>query len=133
MANPGGYQPNWFGGVSQNQPQIQNGQVNQQTPQPMNFGMFEQNVNPLIIVPVQSEAAANNYIVARGVTAFLINYQERVFWTKRQTDDGLGYSMVKHYFRVENEKPHIESSSDEIKALREELNSLRKEFEDFIK
>lgn len=94
--------------------------------------------SPLVIANVQSEEAVNNYIVSRGVTAFLINYNEGVFWTKRQNDNGLGYETVKHYFHTEEQATprKIQNggvSPEEFARLRDELDSLRKEFNEFIK
>lgn len=95
----------------------------------------------LVIVPVQSEAVVDNYIVAPGVTAFLINYAKGVFWTKRQTQDGLGFDTIRHTFKVDDasvpqnqngiEAPPIDQS--EFIKLRDEVLKLRHEFDDFMK
>ena len=100
----------------------------------------QMNESYLFIAPVQSEEAVNNYPVARGVTAILINYSQGVFWKKRQTNDGLGYETVKHFFFTEEEFERLkvknvqrENSTNEIDSLKADLAKLRKEFEDFIK
>ena len=154
MAN-NGYQSTWMGGIPSNQPQpLQPLQMqtqtqsqaaspqNQQWPNPwLNSQPQVQPAspdNPLIIIPVQSDAVVDNYIIPRGYTAFFINYANGVFWKKRQTDDGLGYDTVKHYFFTEEQFRQIQNgaanvNSDEIAGLREDLNKLRKEFDEFIK
>lgn len=155
MAN-NGYQSTWVGGIPSNQPQpLQPLQMQTQTqsqaaspPQNQQWTnpwlnsqpQVQQSSpdNPLIIIPVQSEAVVDNYIIPRGYTAFFINYANGVFWKKRQTDDGLGYDTVKHYFFTEEQFRQIQNGatnvkSDEIAGLREDLDKLRKEFEEFIK
>lgn len=156
--NNGGYQSTWAGALPANQPQVaapnpQPQPAQAPAPQPMaqpqyvapmyqampqSWGMMPVD-NSLIIAPVQSEEAMLNYIVPRGVTAFLINYNERVFWKKRQTDDGLGYDIVRHRFFTDeeysNQKNQSESpvSAEEFARLEEKFNLLRKDFDDFMK
>lgn len=142
MAQTQGYQPNWFGAM-QNTPQPQVQQPNQNGQQnlfPPMMNNNQMNESYLFIAPVQSEEAVNNYPVARGVTAILINYSQGVFWKKRQTNDGLGYETVKHFFFTEEEFERLkvknvqrENSTNEIDSLKADLAKLRKEFEDFIK
>lgn len=153
MAN-NGYQSTWAGALPTNQSQPpQPTPVQPQTSQQMQPVQNQQWTNPwfnpqpqvqtpdnpLIIIPVQSDAVVDNYIIPRGYTAFFINYANGIFWKKRQTDDGLGYDTVKHYFFTEEQFKQLQnqnavpSNSDEINGLREELNKLRKEFEEFIK
>ena len=152
MAN-NGYQSTWMGGIPSNQPQplqslqtqTQSQAASPQNQQWTNPWLNSQSQvqpaspdNPLIIIPVQSDAVVDNYIIPRGYTAFFINYANGVFWKKRQTDDGLGYDTVKHYFFTEEQFRQIQNgatnvNSDEISSLREDLDKLRKEFDDFIK
>lgn len=154
MAN-NGYQSTWVGGIPSNQPQplqplqmqtqTQNQAASPQNQQWTNPWLNTQPQvqlsspdNPLIIMPVQSDAVVDNYTVPRGYTAFFINYANGVFWKKRQTDDGLGYDTVKHYFFTEEQFRQIQNgatnvNSDEIAGLREDLDKLRKEFEEFVK
>lgn len=138
------YTSNWTGAMAQTpRTPIQNGQMPNQFGNQMNngFNTFSFNPNPLIIVPVSNEQAVNNYLVERGVTAFLINYKDGIFWTKRLNDNGLGYDVVKHKFYVDVEKPRMETqqptnpidSQAQLTAIQEELAKLRKEFDEFIK
>ena len=100
--------------------------------------------NPLTIAIVQSEAAVDNFIVERGVTAFLINYSEGVFWTKRQKDDGLGYETVKHvFFKAEDYAKQSQNDQTklteidkvwvELDKLQGELSDFKHEFQEFMK
>jgi hypothetical protein len=78
-----------------------------------------------------------------------MDYDNRVFWTKRQTSDGLGYETVEHPFftRAEfdslmqrttenapqNQNGEVKAIAGEVDKLREDLLKLRHEFDDFIK
>lgn len=145
MANNQPYQSTWNGAMIQT-PTNQTPQMPVQPPQPannqyqipaqqfMNFPQMPimQPQNPLIIVPVPSEAAVDNYIVERGITAFLINYSEGVFWTKRQKDDGLGYDTTKHvFFKEEDYEKQNQNKPTDTDILRVDLNNLRSDLEDF--
>lgn len=165
MANNTGYQSTWTGSLPTNQvqpvqpmipssttigqPQFgDNGQMQQPTlnnqfmptqqmqPWPVQAPVPD---SPLFIATVPSDEVVNSYPVARGVTAFLINYNEGVFWTKRQTDDGLGYKTVRHYFQVDDQnQPRRNqngcSVTDEAFALlNERVDKLRHDFDEFIK
>lgn len=156
MANNQPYQSTWNGAMMQT-PTNQTPQMPVQPPQPannqyqmpaqqfMNFPQMPimQPQNPLIIVPVPSEAAVDNYIVERGITAFLINYSEGVFWTKRQKDDGLGYDTVKHVFFKEEDYSNKRQNDEKLNRsmvqqedfdrLREDFYALKHEFQEFIK
>lgn len=157
MANQS-YQSTWTGAIPGNQPQIpqnQNNQMMYNQPQPQNgppvenmvpwgwpMGPMPQNNNSnLFIAIAQSQEAVDNYPVGRGITAFLVNYPEGVFWTKRLKDDGLGYDTVKHHFCTDAEWEAMKSpmitnnsvSAEEFEKLQKDLAQLRVEFEDFIK
>lgn len=144
MAGQNGYQSNWTGAMVQNsQVTNQNGQQPFQFNNQQNSGFtpFNFNPNPLMIVPVSNEEAVNNYLVERGVTAFLINYKDGIFWTKRLNENGLGYDVIRHRFCIDEDKPQVEAQKPtqfelmqkELMAMQEELISLRKEFDEFIK
>ena len=104
------------------------------------WGMVPMSDGQLFIANVQSDEAVNNYPVGRGVTAFLVNYNAGVFWTKRQTDDGLGYKTVKHYFYTDEQTTPAKNqngisgvSVEEFTKLKDELKGLRRDFDEFIK
>lgn len=151
MANNQPYQSNWNGAMMQ----TPTNQTPQMPPQPANnmysmptqsFMNYQQmpmmQPNPLTIAIVQSEAAVDNFIVERGVTAFLINYSEGVFWTKRQKDDGLGYETVKHvFFKAEDYEKQSQNDDasrsiiqqEEFERLKTDFYKLRDEFQEFMK
>lgn len=161
MANmqPGaGYNSTWAGAIpSVNQPvqtQPQPNQMPAPNPQPQNWASTNQWPFPapspqIVMVIVQGKAAVDNYPVAPNTTAVLMDYDNRVFWTKRQTADGLGYETVEHPFftRAEfdsltqrtaenapqNQNGEVKAIAGEVDKLREDLLKLRHEFDDFIK
>lgn len=148
-----GYTPTWTGAMSNNQmPQPQNQpqpqpqpQINNQMPQ----WAFPAPAPQIVMVIVQGRAAVDNYPVAPNTTAVLMDYDNRVFWTKRQTPDGLGYDTVEHPFftraefddlmkrtsdnALQNQNGETKALAEDVDKLREELHKLRNEFEDFIK
>lgn len=149
------YNSTWIGAMPQNTtpvpPQNQNTQMMQSSPPPqeqMNpwawqMGpMPQNNISNLFIAPVSSQDVVDNYIVARGVTAFLINYAEGIFWVKRLKDDGLGYEITKHRFCTEEEwntrmnPPSVPSngvSMEDFEKLQKDIAKLRVDFDEFIK
>lgn len=128
------YQPNWAGVMNPQQQSTNTNYLNQNYSQgqgvsyagssPSMFNQPPQYPN-IVIVPIQGEEAVHNYIVGRGVTAFLIDYTNRVFWKKRQTDDGLGYETVKHYFFTEDEYNADKIQNGGYVSL-DEFNELKK-------
>lgn len=153
-----GYNSTWTGAIpSVNQPvqtQPQPNQMPAPSPQPQNWAPANQWPFPapspqIVMVIVQGKAAVDNYPVAPNTTAVLMDYDNRVFWTKRQTADGLGYETVEHPFftRAEldsmlqrttenapqNQNGEVKAIAGEVDKLREDLLKLRHEFDAFIK
>ena len=133
------YQPNWAGAMSQPQQSVSTNYLNQNYSQGQGvqyagttgWNQPVQYPNNVIIVPIQGEEAVHNYIVARGVTAFLIDYNNRVFWKKRQTDDGLGYETVKHYFFTEDEYKAENGQNGSYVSI-DEFNELKKTVDELV-
>jgi hypothetical protein len=152
-----GYNSTWTGALANNQTMQTQTQPNAMTtpnPQPQNWVPTAPWPIPtpspqIVLVIVQGKAAVDNYPVAPNTTAVLMDYDNRVFWTKRQTADGLGYETVEHPFftRAEldsllqrttetapqNQNGEIKVIASEVDKLREDLLKLRHEFDDFIK
>lgn len=152
-----GYQSTWTGAIPNNQMMQAQTQPNAMTtpnPQPQNWVPTAPWPIPtpspqIVLVIVQGKAAVDNYPVAPNTTAVLMDYDNRVFWTKRQTTDGLGYETVEHPFftRAEldsllqrttetapqNQNGEVKVIASEVDKLREDLLKLRHEFDDFIK
>lgn len=152
-----GYQSTWTGAIPNNQTMQTPTQPNAMTtpnPQPQNWVPTAPWPIPtpspqIVLVIVQGKAAVDNYPVAPNTTAVLMDYDNRVFWTKRQTADGLGYETVEHPFftRAEldsllqrttetapqNQNGEVKVIASEVDKLREDLLKLRHEFDDFIK
>lgn len=153
-----GYSSTWVGAIPSTnqsvQTQPQTNQMPAPNPQPQNWAPSNQWSFPapspqIVMVIVQGKAAVDNYPVAPNTTAVLMDYDNRVFWTKRQTVDGLGYETVEHPFftRAEldalmqrtaetspqNQNGEVKAIATEVDKLREDLLKLRHEFDDFIK
>lgn len=152
-----GYNSTWTGALTNNQPvqtQPQQNAMPAPNPQPQNWAPTAPWPIPspspqIVMVIVQGKAAVDNYPVAPNTTAVLMDYDNRVFWTKRQTADGLGYETVEHPFftRAEfdammqrttetapqNQNGEVKVIANEVDKLREDLLKLRHEFDDFIK
>lgn len=148
MAQNQPYQSNWAGALQNNaaplQPQNQNGPQNFMSAPNIPWNNQPATDSYLFIAPVQSEEAVDNYPVARGVTAILINYSKGIFWKKRQTNDGLGYETVKHYFFAEDDFNRMRAQqkeqantqpdkNEEFENLRSEVLRLRRDFDDLMK
>jgi len=111
--------------------------------QPVNQNMQSQVYEPeLFIVPVQSRAAVDNHMFAKGRTGVYINFGAKTFWVKRQNDDGLSYTTREYRFN-EVEDPNQMSfdqiqnansvTKEEFNALQESVLSIKKTLEEFMK
>lgn len=106
----------------------------------------------ILVIPASSDEVANDYPLAAGTTAMLMNYPGRRFWLKTQHANGLSYDMERCYFFTEAEfkqlqeqlqklNPPVEQtqttsdfvSRSEFLELKKANDELKKLVEEFIK
>lgn len=158
-----GYQSTWTGAIPNNQMMptnpvpaqpTQTAQTSAPIPQPWNQWVPPQ--PQVVLIPVSSPEAVDTHPLAPNVTGFFLDYDHGMFWTKRQTPDGLGFTTIKHRFMTEEQyqnmiyknqnggnsgydaklddvAAHFNDLEARFKDMCADIRDLRHEFDEFIK